>query len=234
MPLEFALFDNPLTPDPTDYRAVVQNRQKRTIDELVDRIAIPGSILKRTECVAVIHEFLGNIAKDLEEGIGFSSDYLTIAPNVGGVFTSEDDHFDPARHEKTLNIRAGKIFKEALTKLQVKKVEGSQVIPRLKSLEDFESDEKNTIITPKGTAIVSGERLKIEDTEADDQGVFFINMSDASEYKARKIKVNEPKNLTLLLPSNMPQGEYSVEVRTPVNGSKNIRTGVLPTRVKVA
>ncbi len=233
MPLEFALFDNAMTPDPTDYRAVVQNVRKRTIDEAVDRIAVPGSILKRTECVAVIHEFLGNMSKDLEEGIGFTSEYIMIAPNIGGVFTSEDDNFDPKRHEKTLTVRLGKVFKESLAKLKVKKVEGSQVVPRLKSIEDFESDEKNNILTPGGTATISGERLKIEDVNAEDQGVFFISIADGSEYNARKIKTNEPKTLTVLLPSDIPQGNYTVEVRTPVNGSKSIRTGVLPAKVKV-
>jgi hypothetical protein len=43
-----SLHKNVLTKDETDYRAMIQNSQKCGIDDVIDDITGPGSILKET------------------------------------------------------------------------------------------------------------------------------------------------------------------------------------------
>ncbi len=89
--LKYSLYDNPITPDPTDFMAVVQDSEKVTVEELIKEVTVPGSILKETECVAVFHAILKALGKKLHEGKGFTSEYLVLDHSIKGVFTSEDD-----------------------------------------------------------------------------------------------------------------------------------------------
>ena len=121
MPLEFSLYKNSMSRK-GKYRAVVKNVKYVTVEDAIAALTKPGSILKETECYAVIHSLLGYINEQLAEGHGFESPYFRLKPGLKGVFEGEEDTYDPKRHKPRVNFRMGKTMKESLTDLKVKKI----------------------------------------------------------------------------------------------------------------
>lgn len=233
--LLYSLVDNPLTVDnKEDCRAQVQNYLYRGVEDVVKQITIPGSILKDTECVAVINAFFKVVTTNLEEGIGFESDYLALSQTIGGVFVNKDDRYDPARHHVNLNLRVGEPMKEALTRVPVQKVKTSVPLPKIESVYDRKSRTTGQWITAGHSGDIAGDLLKITDPESAVQGVFLVNTEKKEEVKIPYLHQNTAKKLQVEWPGTLKPGqEYRLEVRTAVHGGKEVRTGSSAKPLKV-
>lgn len=224
--LEIKLVDNPLTPDPTDFRAMVVNYKKRRLTDIVKQITIPGSILKETECEAVSKRFLQILAENLRQGIGFESEFLVISQGVSGVFSSNKGPFDPSRHEVTLQVHAGEEFQKALAAVEVVIVGHEQPRPVIRKV--FDTKAKTTeSLTPGYMFDIQGDLIKIEDETDPAQGVFLINTKDEAEVRVEYIHHNGTKNLQVEIPEGLTSGDrYRLEIRSAIRGSKDIRKGL--------
>ncbi len=233
--LLYSLVDNPLTVDnKEDCRAQVQNYLYRGVEDIVKQITIPGSILKDTECVAVINAFLKVVTANLEEGIGFECDHLALSQSIGGVFANKDDRYDPARHQVNLNLRAGDPVKEALTRVPVQKVKSSVPLPQIDAVYDRKSRTTDQWITAGHSGDIAGELLKVNDPESAGQGVFLVNTGKKEEIRIPYLHQNTAKTLQVEWPDGLKSGqEYRLEVRTAVHGGKEVRTGSSAKPLKV-
>jgi hypothetical protein len=230
--LKYALYPNPLTKRGNDFKAIAQSFEIISIEDIIRQITIPGSILKETECAAVIHDFFKAIAHNLEEGRGFASEYIRIHPKVTGVFTGKVDLFDPERHSKELSIFPKKVFKDAVDKMKLQKVEASVLQADITAVYDLKSQQTDTLITPGNLIEVLGSKLKLN-TELADEGMFLINNTDGSEIKIQHLHTNLPGKLSAMLPDNLPSGSYSMEVRKRPERNKTLVTGVHTKQLKV-
>jgi hypothetical protein len=228
--LQIILQTNHLTERPDDYMAVVSNVVYKSEDDIIKQITGPGSILKPTECVAVISAYWGAITENLKEGTGFTSDYVNVTPAAGGVFYSEDESFDDKKHWKDVNLTAGSILRKSSVEMKVVTKRAVAAIPVVRSYFDIRTQSWNQNITPGFMADILGDLLKIEGTNA---GVFFVNVSSGAQVAAERIHVNEPKKLTILIPQ-LPVGSYRLEVRSHIRGGKELRTGLLNAVLTVA
>ena len=225
--LKHSLVDNPLTQDTDDCRAQVQEYRYKRIEDIVSQLTVSGSILKPTECVAVINGFFKTLAVNLEEGIGFESDYLTLTHSIAGVFTDKSDRFDPARHRVKLNLRAGESLKDALRRVKVHKVKAIPALPEIETVYDWSSRTTNQTLTPGSSVDVGGELLKVTDQENSEQGVFLVNTQKIEKIRIAYLHQNTAKKLQLSLPNTLKTGNsYKLEVRTTINGGQEVRTGV--------
>jgi len=232
MALPYSLVDNPLTVDPKDLRGQVQQQKIETIEQIVDRLVVEGSILKKTESFAVITAFLQALTKNAGLGIGFQSPYLGLYHTISGVFDNSKDSFDVERHQVKLNLRLGKEMKQALQQVATMKLVGVLPAPELIEFYDYASDSTDQRITPGNTAEVSGGLLKVEDPESTEQGVFFVH-SDGSEYRVARLRHNTRSKLSFAMPQPMKKGSYRLEVRTTISKSKDIRSGSLEAALQV-
>lgn len=232
MPLEFSLYKNSMS-QKGKYRAVVKNVKYVTIEHAIAALTKPGSILKETECYAVIHSLLEYINEQLAEGHGFESPYFRLKPGLKGVFEGEDDTYDSKRHKARVNFRMGKTMKKALLDLKVKKIESAVPEPLVESFEDWISGIKNQIITPQGTYLLTGEQLKIQNPDDPAQGVFLIHQPTQQVFRMGRLGHNYPTKLLALMEDTLPPGAYRLEVRSSFSTSGEIRTGRLPYTLKV-
>lgn len=223
--MKYALYPNHLTAGEDDYMAIPQEQENKRIEDIIHQITGSGSILKETECVAVIHDFFKAIAKNLEEGHGFISDYIRILPGLAGVYESADDQFDAGRHQKLVNIVASNVLKEAIDKVKLEKVDASARVPEIHMVYDLKSQQSDSVLTPGNLIEISGNRLKL-DAEFDDEGIFLINASDASEVKIDHVHTNKPSTLLAMLPDDLAAGSYNMQVRNRQEGNKKLTTGV--------
>ncbi|WPP53443.1 DNA-binding domain-containing protein [Catalinimonas niigatensis] len=226
MYLFYSLQDNPLTPDPTDFRAQVQNNPRLTVEEVVEKMTVEGSILKKTECNAVIKAFLQEVTHNISQGIGFTSDYFTLYHTINGVFANAKDEFDPERHQINIKLLKNTEMRRAVDRIITKKLQNVVPTPELIEFYDYASDSTNQQITPGNTAELSGELIKVENPEAAEQGVFFMH-SSGTEYRVARLRNNTRGKLSFVIPTGMKKGAYSLEVRTTISGSKEVRKGTI-------
>lgn len=230
--LNYALYRNHLTEGENDYTAIPQSLVNKKIEDVIHQITKPGSILKETECVAVIHDFFRAIAENLEEGYGFNSDYIRIQPKLIGVFSGNEDQFDPDRHQKDISINATAVLKNALEKLKLEKVEANIRKPEIKSILDFKSQQMNVMLSPGHMIELRGSYLKLDEEQAD-EGIFLMNSLDHSEIKIELVHENLPSKISGMLPDDLPKGIYSLEVRNRLKGNTSLFTGVFTKELSV-
>lgn len=222
MSLQYSLELNPLTERPDDYKAVVRNPRNVEIQDVIKQITKPGSILKETECNAVINDFLSALCQNMSEGIGFTSEYFNIAPTVAGVFDSDSEAFNAKKHSKNVSLAAGPRLREAVVNMKVERVESSELAPVVKSVLDIKTQSLNQNISRGSLIEIKGEYLKVEGENA---GVFLIAAGTGPEILINQLHINEPKRIMCLIPETVKPGNYYLEIRSHVRGAKNLRSG---------
>ncbi len=237
--INYALHDNVLTPDPNDAMAIVQDTKKCTLDDLVQDVTGTGSILKETECNAVMPAIFRALGKRLQNGEGFISEFLVIDRSISGVFTNEEDYYDSERHQINTNVRLGSTLAKMAGQSEVKKVPAIKKQPLPESFRDLKSKTYNDLVTPGQFAEIIGKDLKINgldkltDLDNNVEGVFFTD-SKGVETRVKEIANNLPGKLTIEIPDSLKKGEYTLEIRNIRRGTKTLRKGRLNETLVVA
>lgn len=232
MPINFCLYDNPMTPDPNDRRAMIVETTMRTRLEVINQITGPGSILKPTECEAVLTAFFKQLGTNLEQGDGYQDEFMSLQPNMQGVFVDDNDTYSPSRHKLYPNMMPGQPLKDAISKAKVKKVSAKENMPTIKEFMDLKSRTTNETATRGGMVKLVGDLLKLNEVN-EDEGVFFIKAGDETETKAAFVHENLPKTLMIEVPETLTAGEYYIEVRNRRYQGKSLRNGRLKPKVNV-
>ena len=115
-------------------------------------------------------------------------------------------------------MNAGTALREAAAKAKVQKVEGTSTDPYITGVTDKVSGD-NTAIKVGSVMEITGARLKFDPTDTE-QGVFAV--TSAGEVRCATVIENKPARLLVLLASDVPAGDFSVEVRTKITGNKSV------------
>jgi hypothetical protein len=225
MSIKFSLIPNHLTDDPSDYMAVVQDQQTRTMEDIIDEMADRGSTVTKADILSVMEDYQSVLAKFLSNGDRINTPLFKTSASISGVFEDQTDGFDRSRHYVRLNVNPGSRIGEIAEDLPVEKVSVTKVQPVLELFKDFSTATQNDTITPGSSGEVRGSHLKLDTTDSD-QGIFFI-ASDGTETKVDMVMRNMPANLIFMIPDSLASGEYEIEVRNTPRGHDTIRSGEL-------
>jgi hypothetical protein len=224
MPIKYALYPNNLTGRPNDYRAIVQNQNSCSREDLINDMINNGSTVTKADALSVLEDYQATIRRRLEDGDSINDPLFQIRAYFSGVFKGLRDEYDHPRHSLDLKAFPGAYLKEIAENLTVEKVRGSTPRPEPQVLKDLGSDTTNKIITPGGAADLKGRQLKI-DIEDPEQGLFLI--SEGTETRIETLVRNKPSNLIFMIPDTLQSGEYELEVRSLIRNSNDPRTGYL-------
>ncbi|MBC8081749.1 MAG: DUF4469 domain-containing protein [Hymenobacter sp.] len=225
MPIRYSLIENKLTAAPDDYRGQVQHNASVSIEEMLGKIARPGSTITAAEGLAFWEELSQAIVAEVQAGNRVVSDLFVVSLGLTGTFDSSQDRFDSARHQLRVRVAPGLRLRRAEQGLSVEQVRADTVQPRPDALEDFASDTTNDRLSPGGMARLTGERLKFEPTDAT-QGVFLL-AANGPETRVTQVKTNRPGELLFGIPAALPAGQYRVVVRAKGKDSMLLRSGEL-------
>jgi hypothetical protein len=231
MKIRYYLLDNPITPDPTDRRAQVFDYEVITEEELLAYIAREGSGITMPEAKANYEGIIGAIDYFLQRGCGFNTEFLKIHPVMQGVYRNDDDRYDPNRHKIKFRVSLGKRYNRVTDNVKVEKVTPPNNLPLLTAFEDIASETVNDTLTPGGTAILTGLRLKFGQDDPQ-QGIFLID-SAKNEYRIEKILNHTGSKVIFQLPAALAEDEYSLEARVLIKGNKNVKKGALMEKLSV-
>jgi hypothetical protein len=232
MPIEYNLRENRLTAEPGDYMATVKSTRTAGYEEVIDRVVGQGTTVGKADAISVIENTLVAVTGLLVEGANVNLPFANFSCSIKGTFNGPEDTFDPSRHQIVINITTTKELRDAvLQSVTVSKQETVVPTPNLVEYMDFNTGERNSIVTPSGMAQISGNRLQFDSTDPE-QGIFFIATSNGSETRVGVVGKNMPSTLMFLLPAELTTGEYALEVRAKMGDA--LRTGSLNSVLSVA
>ena len=225
--LKYSLRENLLTPAPDDYMAQAQDVRSYTLDEIIDLMMDKGTTLTRADVAATLQVY-GEVCSSLiKDGAALNTPLMNTSMSISGVFDGANDSFDKKRHTVNLNITAGTLLRDAVTKVKCEKTEGVSTDPYITEVTDIVTGTVNTTLTKGGVVQLVGSRLKF-DAKDKAQGIFFVPETGEA-VRATVIAENKPARVMAIIPADLAAGTYYIEVRTKIIGSsqksKTLKTG---------
>jgi len=163
----------------------------------------------------------------IKDGSAVNTPLMNTSMSISGVFDGANDSFDKKRHTVNLNITAGTLLRDAVTKVKCEKTEGVSTDPYITEVTDIVTGTVNTTLTKGGVVQLVGSRLKF-DAKDTAQGIFFVPETGAP-VRAAVIAENKPARLMAIIPADLAAGTYYIEVRTKIlegnKSGKTLKTG---------
>lgn len=230
MSIKYYLLENKLTPDPRDQRAQVIANGNKTMDDIIDEAMEKGTLVTRTDMVAVSHLLFEVLCRFAAQGYNVHTPFCKVRPSVRGAFASRTATFNPAEHEIRVSFTPGKLMREHLRKATVEKVEGGANQPLLVELHDKESDSLSDEITPGSMAVLQGARLVFDASKAD-EGLFFLDSSGV-ESKVAQTGRSTATEIIFNVPPGLATGDYTLVMRSRM-GTMLMKEGKLQSPLEV-
>ena len=225
--LKYSLRENLLTPAPDDYMAQAAAVRSYTLDEIIDLMMEKGSTLTRADVAATLQVYGEVCASLIKDGSALNTPLFNTALSISGVFNGANDAFDKKRHTVNLNMSAGTLLRDAVTKVKCEKTESASTDPYITEVTDIVSGKVNEVLTKGGVVQLTGSRLKFDAKDAA-QGIFFVPET-GNPVRAAVIAENKPARLMAIIPADLLAGTYYIEVRTKLNEMsrplKTMKTG---------
>jgi hypothetical protein len=227
--LDYHLLENLMTPAADDAMAQTVNVRSYSNDQIADLMLQRGTMLTKADILAVLEVYRQVIVSLVEDGAAVNTSLYYISPSISGIFNGLGDSFDASRHRINVNLNAGTDLREAAKRIKTKKVEVADPVPHIIEVKDIVSSLVNETLTPGGVIQLRGSRLKLIEATASN-GIFLLPETGGDEIKLTVIAENKPARLIAMLPADLPQGAYKIEVRTTymsasTTESKAMRTG---------
>ena len=221
--LKYSLRENLLTPAPDDYMAQVADVRSYTLDEIIDLMMDKGTTLTRADVAATLQVY-GEVCSSLiKDGAALNTPLMNTALSISGVFNGANDSFDKKRHTVNLNLTAGTLLRDAVTKVKCEKTEAASTDPYITEVADIVSGKVNEVLTKGGVVQLVGSRLKFDAKDAA-QGIFFVPETGEA-VRAAVIAENKPARLMAIIPADLAADTYYIEVRTKyANATKQLKT----------
>ena len=221
--LKYSLRENLLTPAPDDYMAQATDVRSYTLDEIIDLMMEKGTTLTRADVAATLQVYGEVVSAIIKDGSAVNTPLMNTSMSISGVFDGANDSFDKKRHTVNLNITAGTLLRDAITKVKCEKTEGASTDPYITEVTDIVTGTANTTLTKGGVVQLVGARLKFDAKDAA-QGIFFVPETGEA-VRAAVIAENKPARLMAIIPADLAAGTYYIEVRTKIDmGGKKLKT----------
>lgn len=225
--LKYCLRENLLTPAPDDYMAQAADVRSYTLDEIIDLMMDKGTTLTRADVAATLQVYGEVVSAIIKDGSAVNTPLMNTSMSISGVFDGANDSFDKKRHTVNLNITAGTLLRDAVTKVKCEKTEGASTDPYITEVTDIVSGKVNEVLTKGGVVQLVGSRLKFDAKDAA-QGIFFVPET-GNPVRASVIAENKPARVMAIIPADLAAGMYYIEVRTKIaeggKALKNLKTG---------
>ena len=208
--LKYSLTRNLLT-DEGNYTAKAQSSGSFDKEAIITDMLRRGSLLTRTDILAVLNGFEESIAGIINDGGAVNTPLFNTRFSISGVFDGGADNFDHKRHKVNVKFNKGVLIRNTEAKIILEKTVA--IAPQLQILEvkDSVSGKVNDRLTPGGVLEGWGNNIKIAG-ENPDCGLYFVP-SLGEAVKAQVIVQNKPSSLIIAIPS-LAAGTYTLELVT--------------------
>ena len=216
MVLKYSLVENVLTERPDDLSAQTHSMGSLDREAIMTRMLQKGTLLTRTDIVAVLNNFEETIADALLNGYTVNLPLFNTSFSISGVFESAMDSFDGNRHKLNINLTKGILLRNAEKNVKLEKTAARAPQPTIQEVRDSVSGVVNERLTASGVVELRGYNLRI-DGDNPACGLWFVD-ENGTETKATVIVENKPSRIMAMIPA-LNAGSYQVKVVTQYTGS---------------
>ncbi len=224
MSLSYALHQNKVSKKKNAYRALIKNRRKYTLEDIISRMAESHGGITKGEALSSMELFMSEVEAILMEGGVVSTPLFHAQCSISGEFDSFEDHFYPSRHEIKINLKPGARLKSVAKDIKAYKVKSNIPCPYIMDFTDMSSGKKNSLLKPGASAIIKGKLLQFDQTDPK-QGVYFRG-TDNSIHKVPEVYLNTFSQIYIVVPADLQAGIYRLEVRSNLK-TQTLRSGEL-------
>ena len=207
------LIPNSVTKDPNDKILLLDSAGSVGIQKIHEEMRLEDTGLREETIVHVTSLFLRVTARLLMNGYNVNTGLFYAVPRLTGVV--EGGKWNPAKNSIYVSFTQDKILREEIKNTEVvilgEKADSMYIL----EVEDRKTKLKDGTITPGRNMFVRGACLKVEG-EDPAVGVTFTNKETQAVVKLDDdlITVNNPSELTLLVPTDLANGDYELTVCT--------------------
>ena len=220
--LKYSLVENLLTDRQDDYSAQAHSMTTLDKENLITRMLNRGTLLTRTDIVAVLNGFEETVVEVLLEGSSVTLPLFNTSFSISGVFESPLDNFDGNRHKLNINLTKGALLRKTEKDVKFEKTSTAAPLPHIQEVKDSVSSVVNEKLTKGGVVELRGYNLRIEGGDPT-CGLWFV-AENGTETKATVLVENKPSRIIAMIPT-LPAGNYQVKVVTQyANGVKMLNT----------
>lgn len=224
MPIQYVLHRNPFNNGKGIYHARI--RSCGSID--MDRLIAYGEDNNMWPCRpslvrAVLTQYGQLIQMLLLQGYRVNTEVGEYWLVIKGDFGDTSERINPKKHKLRIVVRIPRRMTQEIRKqARYQRMHGEERLPHPLKLHDGASRTFNRVITRGGGVVLTGTYLKFE---ADDekQGVFLKH--GTTEYRITEYLHTKPRRLILVVPQDLPNGEYQLYVRAKLRHTSEIREG---------
>jgi hypothetical protein len=226
--LDYHVVENLMTPNPDDGMAQVVNLRSYTDEEIAELMLKRGTLLTKADILAVLQVYREVVGDLVEDGCAINTALFNIIPSISGIFNGLGDSYDASRHKTCANINPGVALRQAAGRIKTRKVQVADSTPYIVEVKDIVSGSVNENLTPGGVVQLRGSRLKFV-PENGENGIFLLSES-GGETKLTVVAENKPARLMAMLPVDLAEGTFYLEVRTTYSQGnrqegKQLKTG---------
>lgn len=222
----FDLRENTITKDVTnDYTANVRKLKSKTVTDIAAEIVKERTEYRPETIENIVRLYQDKLMDNLCEGNIVTDSLGSYTPAITGNFIGTSGAFDREKHACTVNVVLSKEFRARVSAISpqfsgtVQSLGGA----RIDLVEDVESGSTTGVLTPGGSLKVQGKKIRCLNADGSStERVLFINHETETEYLVGKLTVNNPGNLIFNVPSDLPDGEYTLRVETYFSSSKSM------------
>jgi len=209
--LKYLLTENLLTGGADDFMAKTQTSGSHDKEAIITDMLRRGSLLTRTDILAVLNCFEESIINIIHDGGTVNTPLFNTSISITGVFDGATDTFNGKHHKVSVNLRKGKLIRDAEARIIPEKSEAK--VHRLQILEvkDTVSGKVNERLTPGGILELWGNNIKIAG-ENPNCGLYFVPISGEA-VKAQVIAQNNPLSIMVQIPT-LSIGTYTIRLAT--------------------
>lgn len=210
------LYDNALTKDnPNDYIARTVSERSLNVKQICEAaVNRGGSDVSAASMQHATELFLKEMAYQLCDGYSVNTGYFTASTLIRGVFDSQTETFNSAKHTILFQFNQGEKLRAEIPTIEVNILGVADSSSVILQVTDVKSGSVNDLLTPNRNLKISGNKIKIVGEDVAN-GVYFVDTTTQARtvVDATDIVTNNPSEVIIVTPA-LAAGTYTIEVVT--------------------
>ena len=221
------LYDNLLTPNPNDFLARVVSERSLTIRDICESSATRGGAdVSAPAMQHGVELFLKEMAYLLCDGFSVNTGYFTAVPSIRGAFSSPTENFNSNKHSILFQFTQGDTLRKEIANVEIEILGVAESGTEIMQVTDVKTGSVNDLITPNRNLKIIGSKIKLAGDHPD-LGLAFIdetNPSNIFKVEMDEFVINNPSELIIVIPEDLPIGQYKLQLTTQYGGTKSLKT----------
>lgn len=203
---------NTVTADPNDKILVLESTGKADINKVYEEMLAEDTGLRKETIVHVVTLYERICARLLMNGWQLNTGLFYAVPRFLGVIAG--GKWDALKNSIYVAFTQDKVLREEIRKTSVHILGEKKDVMYIIETEDRQTGLKDGRMTPGRNFFVRGANLKVTGTDESVGITLTDSKGTVTKLDADLISINKPSELTLLLPADLADGEYTLTVTT--------------------